>query len=98
MDYKIIFSDPSIEDLENIVRFIAQDNPQAAVRFGAKLIQSVRNLSTFPRLGRVVPEKNDENIREVVFKSYRIFYQVKDDIHTVEIVRFWHAARGEPKL
>jgi plasmid stabilization system protein ParE len=98
MDYKIVFSDPSIEDLENIVRFIAQDNPQAAARFGAKLIESVRNLAAFPRLGRVVPEKNDENIREIIFKSYRVFYRVKDDTRTVEIARFWHAARGEPQL
>jgi toxin ParE1/3/4 len=98
MDYKIIFSDPSIEDLKNIVRFIAQDNPDAAARFGAKLIESVRNLSTFPRLGRVIPEKKDEDIREIVFKSYRIFYRVKGGDHTIEIVRFWHAARGEAKL
>jgi toxin ParE1/3/4 len=98
MDYKVIFSEPSIEDLENIVRFIARDNPQAAAEFGAKLIASVRNLAIFPRLGRVVPEKNDENIREIVFKSYRIFYRIKDDAGTVEIARFWHAARGEPKL
>jgi len=62
------------------------------------LIESVRHLSAFPRLGRVVPEKNDENIREIVFKPYRIFYRVKDDIQTVEIARFWYAARGEPKL
>ncbi|HEY2081668.1 MAG TPA: type II toxin-antitoxin system RelE/ParE family toxin [Verrucomicrobiae bacterium] len=73
MDYKIVFSDPSIEYLENIVRFIARDNPQAAARFGSKLIESVRNLAAFPRLGRVVPEKNDENVREIIFKSYRIF-------------------------
>ena len=98
MDYKIVFSDPSIEDLENIVRFIGRDNPQVAAQFGAKLIQSVRHLASFPRLGRVVPEKNDESIREIILKPYRIFYRVKDDSQTVEIARFWHAARGEPKL
>jgi len=98
MDYKITFSDPSIEDLENIVRFITRDNPQAASQFGTKLIQSVRNLAAFPRLGRIIPEKDDEALREIVFKPYRIFYRVKDDTKTVEIVRFWHAARGEPKL
>lgn len=96
MDYKIVFSEPSIEDLENIVRFIARDNPQAAARFGSKLIESVRNLAAFPYLGRVVPEKNDENIREIIFKSYRIFYRVRAETRIVEIARFWHAARGEP--
>jgi len=98
MDYKIIFSEPSIDDLENIGRFIARDNPQAAAQFGAKLIQSVRHLASFPRLGRVVPEKNDENIREIIFKSHRIFYRVTDTTRTVEIARFWHDARGEPLL
>jgi plasmid stabilization system protein ParE len=98
VDYKIIFSAPAIDDLKNIVRFIARDNPQAAAEFGAKLIQSVRHLAAFPRLGRVVPEKNDDNIREIVFKSYRVFYRVTDNTATVEIARFWHAARGGPKL
>ncbi len=98
MDYKIVFSDPAIEDLENIVRFIARDNPPVAVHFGAKLIESVRNLAMFPRLGRVIPEQSDENVREIVFKSYRVFYRVNDDAQVVEIARFWHAARGEPQI
>jgi plasmid stabilization system protein ParE len=98
MDYKIIFSGPAIDDLENIVRFIARDNQEEASRFGGKLIGSVRNLSKFPRSGRVVPEQNDENVREIIFKPYRIFYRVKDKTHVVEIIRFWHAARGNPEI
>jgi len=57
MDYKIIFSEPAIDDLEGIVGFIANDNREAAVKFGEKLIESVRHLSKFPCLGRVVPEQ-----------------------------------------
>ena len=92
MDYKIIFSDPAIDDLEGIVRFIGKDNPPAAARFGGKLIASVRNLANFPRMGRVVPELNDEDIREIIFKPYRIFYRVKDGARVIEVIRFWHAA------
>lgn len=98
MDYKIIFSEPAIDDLEGIVRFISQDNQEAGARFGGKLIESVRHLAKFPRLGRVVPEQNDENIREIISKPYRIFYRVKDEMKVVEIIRFWHAARGEPEI
>jgi plasmid stabilization system protein ParE len=98
MDYKIVFSQPAIEDLEGIVRFIAQDNPAAAAQFGGKLIDSVRKLAAFPHLGRVVPEKNDEHIREIILRPYRIFYRVKDSARTVEIARFWHAPRGEPHI
>jgi len=98
MDYKIIFSEPAIDDLKNIVGFIAQDNQEAGSRFGGKLIASVRHLAKFPRFGRVVPEQNDENIREIISKPYRIFYRVKDEIQVVEVIRFWHAARGEPEI
>ena len=98
MDYKIIFSDPAIDDLKSIVRYIAEDNQDAAAKFGGKLIESVRHLAEFPRFGRVVPEQNDENIREIILKPYRIFYRVKDGEEVVEVIRFWHAARGEPEL
>ena len=98
MDYKIIFSEPAIDDLKNIVGFIAQDNQEAGARFGGKLIASVRHLAKFPRFGRVVPEQNDENIREIISKPYRIFYRVKDEIQVVEVIRFLHAARGEPEI
>ncbi|HXI68759.1 MAG TPA: type II toxin-antitoxin system RelE/ParE family toxin [Verrucomicrobiae bacterium] len=98
MDYKIIFSEPAIDDLQNIVRFIARDDQPAAAKFGGKLIESVRHLATFPRIGRAVPEQNDPDIREIVFKPYRIFYRVKDETHSIEVIRFWHAAHGEPKI
>jgi mRNA-degrading endonuclease RelE of RelBE toxin-antitoxin system len=46
----------------------------------------------------VVPEQNDENIREMICKPYRIFYRVKDEVKVVEVIRFWHVARGEPRV
>jgi len=46
----------------------------------------------------VVPEQNDENICEIIFKPYRIFYRVKDEIKVVEVIRFWHAARDKPEI
>jgi plasmid stabilization system protein ParE len=98
MDYKIIFSEPAIDDLEGIVRFISEDNQEAGARFGRKLIESVRHLAKSPRFGRVVPEQNNKNIREIISKPYRIFYRVKDEAKVVEVIRFWHAARGEPEI
>jgi addiction module RelE/StbE family toxin len=98
MGYKIIFSEPAIDDLKSIVGFISKDNQEAAARMGGKLIESIRHLANFPRFGRVVPEQNDENVREIIFKPYRIFYRVRDEIKVIEVIRFWHAARGEPDI
>jgi plasmid stabilization system protein ParE len=45
MGWKIIFAPQALEELEQIVRFVAQDNPEAAIRFGDYLVVS-------PNLGR----------------------------------------------
>ena len=38
MGYKVIFAPQAIERLEEIVRYIAQDNPAAAEKLGLRLV------------------------------------------------------------
>jgi|WetSurMetagenome_2_1015567.scaffolds.fasta_scaffold1236324_2 toxin ParE1/3/4 len=98
MAFKIIWSRQAREDLRDIVTFIALDNPTAAEAFGYLLMTKVDALASFPRLGRVVPEENDEDIREIIFRPYRIVYQVIEKQRAVAIARVWHGARGEPEI
>jgi toxin ParE1/3/4 len=98
MAFKIIWSQQAREDLRDIVTFIALDNPTAAESFGYLLMTKVDALAQFPRLGRAVPEENDEDIREIIFRSYRIVYQVIEKQQVVAIARVWHGARGEPEI
>ncbi len=58
----------------------------------------VDQLENFPELGRVVPERNQPNIREIIVKNYRIVYRVDQTKKAVEILRVWHGARGEPEI
>lgn len=96
MAFQIIWSEQSRDDLRSIVLFIARDNPRVAETFGYLLMSKVDMLMQFPQLGRVVPEENDEAIREIIFRSYRIIYKVEREI--IAIVRVWHGARGEPDI
>jgi len=96
MGFKVIISPPAIEDLKNIVSYIAQHNSEAALRLGNELISRTRILETFPEIGRRVPETDSPDIREIIYRSYRIFYRVKREQGLVEVIRFWHAARGFP--
>jgi toxin ParE1/3/4 len=98
MDFKVILSPRSIQDLQEIVRYISWDNPVAAQSFGHLLIEKARSLGAFPEAGRVVPETGDPDIREKIFRSYRIVYRVKKSEKVIEISRFWHAARGSPHI
>jgi plasmid stabilization system protein ParE len=38
MGWKVVFAPQALEQLEQIVRFIAHDDPEAAVRFGDYLV------------------------------------------------------------
>ena len=98
MAFKIIWSEQARDDLQSIVLFIAQDNPRVAESFGYLLMSKVDLLAQFPQVGRIVPEKNDETIREIIFRSYRIIYKVLAEKQIVAIARVWHGARGEPDI
>jgi len=73
---KLIWTDPSIADLRAIRDYIGRDSDYYAADLVEQLVLSVERLLQFPKLGRVVPETQDENIRELVQQSYRIIYRI----------------------
>jgi plasmid stabilization system protein ParE len=65
-------------DLAEIHRFIARDNASAARRWTDRLIRRAERVSSFPAAGRIVPELDRPDVREVFLGSYRIIYRVGD--------------------
>ncbi len=98
MAFQVRVTEIANDDLAALVRFIARDNPPAAERFGHSLIEKLNLLREQPLLGRIVPERADPNLREIIHRPYRIVYRVSKKHRTVEVLRFWHGARGEPEL
>jgi len=96
MGWKIIFAPQSLEQLEQILRFIARDNPDAAIRFGNYLVDRAESLANFPELG--TPYRKRPNVRRLLCKSYFIYYRVRGEEQVIEIMDFWHSARREPQL
>jgi len=52
---------------------------------------AVERLEQFPQSGRMVPERNDSAIREILLGNYRIVYRVRGDV--VELVTIHHGAK-----
>jgi toxin ParE1/3/4 len=98
MDYQVKLSRSARSDIEDIVRYISIDDPNQALRFGQFLIQHTKTLGQFPERGRVVPELQDESIREIIVRAYRVVYRLNHTGRSVEVIRFWHAARDVPRL
>ena len=98
MDYQVVLSPSARADLRDIVRYISFDAPDRALEFGLFLVSRTRLLAHSPQLGRIVPEFEDPFIREIVVRSYRVVYRLDDSRCLVEVIRFWHAARGTPEI
>jgi len=94
----LIWTEPAVADLEEIGQFISKDNPPAAEKVGSKIIREAENVAAFPRLGRIVPEFGNPQIREIISQSYRVIYKFDEEGDLVAILRIWHGARGIPQL
>ena len=98
MDFKVFLSEVALNDLERIVAYIAPFNPLAAEQLGNQLLDAALSLHTFPERGRMVPEFRQPELREIIFRSYRIIFRMNHTDQSLEIVRFWHGARGFPHI
>lgn len=87
----------AIQNLNSIGDFIERDSYIQAVRVVNLLFNSVDILQTFPFAGRMVPEFQDKNIRELVRVKYRIVYLVLNE-DRIDILTIHHSARLLPVL
>ena len=96
MATEIRWSPDALEALEDICKRIEKDSALYASLFAGGILELVDIISEQPTAGRVVPEYNNPDIREFLYKSYRIIYRAKPDM--IEIVTIFHAARILPDL
>ena len=88
----IIWSREAGESLAEIEEFIARDSWERAVCFVDALIDHAEALLTDnPRSGRVVPETGNPDLRELIYRGYRIVYRLKND--NVEILTVFEGHR-----
>lgn len=81
---KLLWTKEALLRLQEIENFISIDNPVAAIEFVDKLISLAETILENPERGRIVPELSLNNIRELIYKNYRIVYLVKES--TVNIL------------
>lgn len=91
MGYTVTWSPEAIDDVESIARFIERDSSFYAKAVVTKIIDLSRSLVSLPNRGRIVPELEDQNIRELFVYSYRLIYQIRKD--TVLIIAVVHGKR-----
>ena len=96
--YDVCFLQEAVDDLEEIVLYIAKNNREAALRMRDTVVQKADDLSTFPRRGRYVFDlkMRRAGYRMLLVKPYILFYRVVN--RSVFIYRVIHGAINYPLL
>jgi plasmid stabilization system protein ParE len=88
---KVVWSPLADAEVDEAIVYIAKDDPAAALEWLEHLLERVASLGSFPDSGRVVPELQRDDIREIVVGAYRVMYRRSED--QVEIAAIRHHAR-----
>jgi toxin ParE1/3/4 len=82
----------ALDWLEDIHRYIAQDNPDAAAKVIDGIVAKAELLTDFPDIGtrlRIVPEGE---VRMILYGHYRIAYLHRRNAPVVEVLGVFHGA------
>lgn len=97
----VVKTPKALEDLASIADYIAQDNPEAALRFLDAAEETFRMLSYTPYIGHRLALESDATadfrVRTIIgFRTYIVYYRPRSS--TLEIARIVHGAREQQAL
>ena len=88
---RVFWTDAALNQLEAIRDYLEQTSSDYARRAVERLINRSEQLAAFPRSGRMVPEYEIDDVRQVIESSYRIIYLIKEN--QVEVLAVIHTSR-----
>ena len=75
---RVVWGEGARSELDEAVSYIAGDSIDSAIRALERILESAESLSTLGERGRVVPERGDPNIRELLVDPFRLLYYLGD--------------------
>jgi addiction module RelE/StbE family toxin len=89
---EIIWTDHALDDVNEIADYIAEDSLKYAIITIESFFERTQILKKNLQSGRMVPEMQEENIRELIEGNYRIIYKIISETR-IEILTVIHGAR-----
>lgn len=86
MDHRVVWSPAALDDIDAIAAYIARDSRRYASVVTTRFRQTARELRRFPISGRMVPELEDEGIREEIIYGWRMIYRLGNDVVTIAAI------------
>ncbi len=98
MARQVVWSYEATADLEALANYIARDSEFYAASFVQEILDASHSLEMFGERGRIVPEFENSNIRELLIKEYRFIYHIEIEKFRVVILGLIHGKRNLRKL
>jgi len=95
VDYRLVYTKRALDDLAEIIGHIAENDGQAASRFGSSLIAHVELVARFPRMGGLIRKR--PLIRKLLHSPFLVYYRVRETNREIEVLHIRHGARKPPK-
>lgn len=92
---KLTWLPAAYADLEGIWSYIARDSAVYASGMIKRIVDAPKSLPRFPQLGRVVPEWESPQIRELIVGNYRLIYKI--EVERIIVLAVIHGARLMPE-
>lgn len=89
---EVIWTIKAVEQVEQIGSFIEKDSPFQARRVVYLIVREARKLREYTRMGKMIPEVQEDRYRELRVFSYRILYQIVDE-DRIAVVGVVHGCR-----
>ena len=98
--FKVNFLQGALNDLDEIILYMASYSKEAALNWHDKLIAVSNKLETFPFMGVAVPDNKLSALefRMIPIGNYIVFYRVYSTIEEVTILRVLDARRDYPRF
>ena len=88
---QILWTQEALQQLPAIDDYISKDSPERAADFINIIVERAEAIPDSPRMGSVVPEIANPDIRELIFKKYRIVYRLTEQ--RIEILTLFEGHR-----
>jgi toxin ParE1/3/4 len=87
------FTPQAVQDLSDIADYIRAENPIAAMRVRAAILESLQILISFPHVGR---RQSVENVHRLITRrfGYLVYYQLDEVASEIVVLAIRHPARA----
>ncbi len=89
------WTERAVTDLAGIAEYISRTSAIYAESVVARMDYRLQLLREHPHMGKLAPEAEDLEVRELVVESHRVFYRVRPD--AIELLAIVHGRQQTPR-